>query len=70
MPKASVNVTHAEQRVRRSRGSPDVHTAHSQPMTGTPAEVPEPRMIRRGWLITGAKRTGARRWGTHFYHFD
>ena len=32
-----------EGRVRRSRGSEEWHTAQSQPMVGTPIEVPLPK---------------------------
>ena len=32
-------------RVRWSRGSVDVHTAHVQPMKGTPLDVPLPRTV-------------------------
>jgi hypothetical protein len=31
-------------RVRLSRGSSDMHTAHPHPIIGTPCEVPLPRM--------------------------
>jgi hypothetical protein len=34
-------------RVRRSRGSVDRHTEQSQPMAGTPWEVPLPRTVIR-----------------------
>jgi hypothetical protein len=30
-----------------SRGSGDRHTAHVQPIAGTPDEVPEPRNVTR-----------------------
>ena len=33
--------------MRLSRGSLDVHTAHRQPIVGTPMEVPEPRTVNR-----------------------
>src|SRR5215467_2788081 len=36
-----------EGRVRRSRGSVDVHTAQSQPIEGTPLDVPLPRTVTR-----------------------
>ena len=32
-------------RVRRSRGSVEVHTAQVQPIIGTPCEVPVPRSV-------------------------
>ena len=36
-----------------SRGSVDRHTAHSQPMNGTPCEVPLPSTVQRlGQLVT------------------
>src|SRR5688572_14264773 len=43
-PPASVWMT-TEGRVRRSRGSSDRHVPHSQPIIGTPCEVPVPRKV-------------------------
>ena len=34
-------------RVRQSRGSVDRHTSQSQPIIGTPCEVPVPRKVMR-----------------------
>lgn len=34
-----------EERERLLRGSPDVQTAHEQPTTGMPREVPVPRKV-------------------------
>ena len=34
-------------RIRRLRGSVERQTAQSQPMTGTPVEVPLPSIVRR-----------------------
>src|SRR5438309_1475315 len=34
-----------DERVRLSRGSLDPHTAHVQPITGTPTDVPVPRKV-------------------------
>src|SRR5215203_3653182 len=49
----------AEVRLRLSRGSGDVQTGQSQPMIGTPFEVPVPRKVKRtivivsSWCIDG-----------------
>ena len=37
----------AEVRMRRSRGSSEVQTGHSQPIIGTPVDVPVPRSVIR-----------------------
>jgi hypothetical protein len=44
VPPLSIRIA---QRRRRLRGSPEVHTAHRQPITGTPLEVPQPRTVTR-----------------------
>ena len=42
-------------RVRRSRGSVELHTGQSQAIMGIPCEVPEPRtvMVRSALVIWG-----------------
>src|SRR6266536_921809 len=52
VPAASTSIR-IEGRVRRSRGSVDRQTAQSQPMAGTPCEVPLPRTVT---LIDGGDR--------------
>jgi hypothetical protein len=39
--------TSAAERLRLSRGSADRHTAHEQPIWGTPNDVPVPRKVSR-----------------------
>ncbi len=43
----SSNWTRIDGRQRRSRGSSDRHVAHSQPIIGTPCDVPVPRKVMR-----------------------
>ena len=42
-----------EGRVRRSRGSEEWQTAQSQPMVGTPIDVPLPSTVSLAFMLTG-----------------
>lgn len=46
-------------RARVSRGSVDVHTAHAQPIIGTPIDVPVPRNVTSTGFGLGAERGSA-----------
>ena len=58
-------------RVRRSRGSVDRHTAQSQPMAGTPLDVPVPSIVTRngrgarraahGWMMRDVSPLASRK---------
>ena len=43
-------------RVRRSCGSADVQTAQSQPIVGTPIDVPLPSTVSVAFIRTGRRR--------------
>src|SRR4051794_7973846 len=46
-PSAGGSSIRIDGRVRLSRGSTEWHTAQSQPIAGTPCDVPLPRMVTR-----------------------
>ena len=50
----------AEGRSLRSRGSADLHTAHSQPSVGTPIEVPVPKNVRSSFQAPGPQAPNPR----------
>ena len=57
LSRSSPKSSRIDGRVRRSRGSVDRHTAQSQPMAGTPCDVPVPSIVTRNGRGAGVPLT-------------